>query len=165
MIYVFDTNSLSILKDYYPGQFVRFWADMNKAVESGTIVSVPEVKRELDVRFAKKKNKKNDHHWLKLWYDSHPVFFRRPGPEETLFVAEIFKVAHFESLVSTESRLKGSPVADPFVIAAAKVLDGCVVTEEKWKPKSAKIPNVCEHFGIQVITLEGFLSQMDWSYK
>jgi hypothetical protein len=51
-----------------------------------------------------------------------------------------------------------------FVIAAAKVKAATVVAEEKLKPNAAKIPNVCQHFGILCTNLEGFMSQQNWSF-
>jgi hypothetical protein len=44
-------------------------------------------------------------------------------------------------------------------IASARVRGGCVVTEEANKPNAAKIPNVCEHFGIHWTNVEGFWKQ------
>jgi len=51
-------------------------------------------------------------------------------------------------LVTETQRLKGQPVADPFVIASAKVRGGAVVTEELKREHAAKIPNVCQHFDV-----------------
>jgi hypothetical protein len=48
--------------------------------------------------------------------------------------------------------------------ASARVRGGCVVTEEKLKPKAAKIPNVCEHFGVHCTNVEGFLKQKGWTF-
>jgi hypothetical protein len=48
MAYVFDTNSFSVLGNYYPDQFPTFWERFNRAVTDGKIVSVREVRRELD---------------------------------------------------------------------------------------------------------------------
>jgi len=55
-------------------------------------------------------------------------------------------------------------VADPFVIALAKARDGCVVTEETMRPNAAKIPNVCEHFGIEYAKLEGVMNKEAWTF-
>lgn len=66
--------------------------------------------------------------------------------------------------VVNQARLRGTPVADPFVIAAANVKTGVVVTEERLKPNAAKIPNVCQHFKIPCTNLEGFMSQQSWSF-
>ena len=80
------------------------------------------------------------------------------------FVGEIFSVPHFHALVKEKSLLDGHPCADPFVIARAKVIDGCVVAEERQKPNAAKIPNVCEHFGIDCTNLQGFMQREGWTF-
>jgi Domain of unknown function (DUF4411) len=90
--------------------------------------------------------------------------FTTPTAEETEFVGRILAVPHFQQLIGTKARLTGTPVADPFVIACAAVRDGTVVTEEKTKPNSAKIPNVCEHFAISCLNLEKFMRAVGWSF-
>jgi hypothetical protein len=50
------------------------------------------------------------------------------------------------------------------VIACAKVNSGTVVTEEQIKPHAAKIPNVCKHFDIPCVDLEGFMRQQGWAF-
>ena len=80
------------------------------------------------------------------------------------FVSQIFSVPHFQALVPEKSQLDNRPCADPFVIARAKIINGCVVTEEKWKPNAAKIPNVCEHFGIDCTNLQGFMEREGWTF-
>jgi len=92
------------------------------------------------------------------------VELARASTAETEFIAEIFRVSHFRDLVSERQRLKGSVVADPFVIACARVQEGCVVTEEAFKPDAAGIPNVCQYFGIDCTNFEGFLNHMGWEY-
>jgi hypothetical protein len=87
-----------------------------------------------------------------------------PSQEETLFVSKIFSVPHFQQLLSRKQMLKGDPLADPFVIASAKVRKGCVVTEEQRRRNAAKIPNVCEHFGIDYTNLEGLMEREGWSF-
>ncbi len=98
--------------------------------------------------------------WSKLAAYPQPVL----TPEEQAFVGEIFRVRHFQALVGNTQRLTGLPVADPFVIAAARIRGGCVVTEEVKKPNAAKVPNVCEHFGIECLNVEGFLEQNGWEF-
>jgi hypothetical protein len=96
-----------------------------------------------------------------------------PTGAELLFVAEIFKIRHFQGLIGAQQRLKGTPVADPFVIACARINQATVVTEEGWqhagkslalKPNAAKIPNVCAHFKIPCIDLEEFMHQQGWTF-
>ncbi len=83
-------------------------------------------------------------------------FFQTPTTEEGDRVAEIFAVQHFHALISTKVRLSGRPCADPWLIAKAWTEDGCVVTQEQYKPNSAKVPNVCEHFGVESTNFDGF---------
>jgi hypothetical protein len=156
MLYVFDSNSLRVLGNYYPGRFPTFWTRFEKEVASGMVVSVREVYKELERQMADT--------WLWDWLQDHRRMFLTPDPQETGFLGEIFKVPHFRTLVGEAQRLRGYPVADPFVVACAKIREGCVVTEEAKKPNAAKIPNVCEHFGVDCTNVEGFLARNDWQF-
>ena len=55
-------------------------------------------------------------------------------------------------------------MADPFLIASANCCKGWVVTEEVLKPEAAKIPNVCQHFGVNCTNVAGFLEQQGWKF-
>jgi len=155
--FVFDTNAVEQLGHYYPSSFPTFWDHFAVMVKERLAISVREVQRELERRDHKA--------WLRAWLKEHPGFFTVPGPAETAFVAEIFRVKHFQALVGERQRLQGTPVADPFVIAAARTRKGsCVVTQETLKPNAAKIPNVCDRFGIDWTDFEGFLKRNGWSY-
>jgi len=88
-----------------------------------------------------------------------------PSPEELRFVARIFTVPHFQTLIRKQERLQGKPVADPFVIAkAATTDDAWVVTQEQMRPNAARIPNVCDRFNIPCTSLEGFMEREDWTF-
>jgi hypothetical protein len=50
------------------------------------------------------------------------------------------------------------------LIAKAKVLNICVVTEEKLKDNAAKIPNVCQNFDVCCMNLEQFMQKERWSF-
>lgn len=81
------------------------------------------------------------------------------------FVGRIFEVAHFQGLIRQQERLQGKPVADPFVIAKAEgIEDGCVVTSEVWRDNAPKVPNVCQHFGVRWLNLEGFMAEAGWTF-
>ncbi|TVQ25647.1 MAG: DUF4411 family protein [Leptolyngbya sp. DLM2.Bin15] len=156
MIYVFDTNSLSVLKNFYPANFPSFWQKWNELVSNGVILSVREVKRELDHR------DRTD--FLQAWFKQNKAIFATPSPEELMVVQQILAIPRFQPLIGTQATLRGTPVADPFIVAAAKIKDGVVITEERLKPNAAKIPNVCEHFKVPCTNLEGFMSQQNWSF-
>ena len=156
MIYVFDTSSLSKLKHFYPAVFKSIWTGLDSLVQSGVLISTREVSNEIERGDV-------DQH-TNQWLKDRKEIFTTPTADELRFVAEIFKVAHFQSLIGEKQRLQGTPVADPFVIACAKLRKGTVVTEEREKPNAAKIPNVCQHFGVPCIDLETFMQQQGWSF-
>lgn len=101
---------------------------------------------------------------LSEWAKINRSFFPLPTLDEMKFVTEIFQVAHFQALIRKKEQLQGKPVADPFVIARAKATKGCVVTQGKMKDHAAKIPNVCKHFDIPCIDLEGFMEKENWMF-
>jgi hypothetical protein len=165
MIYVFDTSSIRSLQHFYPRVFKKIWADLDGLAQAGNFISTREVFNELE-RQAVSQDVLN-------WAKNHKVLFTTPLPAEQQFVAEIFKIKHFQGLIGKQQQLKGTPVADPFVIACAKVKGGTVVTEEGWlhpsqtlvpKPNAAKIPNVCKYFNIPCVDLEGFMHQLGWTF-
>ena len=156
MTYVFDTSSLSQLKHFYPAVFKTIWTGLDNMVQSGALISTREVFNEIE--------RGEPHPHVSQWLKARKQIFTIPTREELLFVAEIFKVPHFRSLIGERQRWAGTPVADPFVIACAKRRRGTVVTEERLKPNAAKIPNVCEYFGIGCINLEQFMQEQGWSF-
>ena len=156
MAYVFDTNCFIVIGHYYPEQFPSFWEEFNQAVEVGKIISVREVLRELD------RNASEDHlvEWIKL----HKSVFVTPSPAVMRLVNEIFSVPHFEASLPDRKRLGNNPFADPFIIALAKVMGYCVVTQESKKPHAARIPNICEYFDVDWTNLQGFMERENWSF-
>lgn len=131
------------------------WAKFDEMIESTSIVSVSESYNEI---------KKMDDQLLKWAKSIKPKIFSNPSEDELAFVAEIFKISHFQQLINEKKRLSGKPVADPFIIARAKIMDRCVITQEKNTPNAAKIPNVCEHFEIDCVNLEGFMEKEGWKF-
>lgn len=155
-LYVFDTNSLTVFGNYYPDIFPTFWEQVEGLLRDGVIVSCREVRKELD--------RHCDFAHLLAWADAHPDVFASPTNSEMLFVAEIFKVPHFRQLIGQKQQLRGWPVADPFIIARGAGHDACVITEEERKPNAAKIPNVCDHFGVRHGNVQDFMSELGWRF-
>ncbi|MBN2308189.1 MAG: DUF4411 family protein [Candidatus Hydrogenedentes bacterium] len=156
MIYVFDTSSFRVVDHYFPDRFPSFWERFDEAVSDGIVVSVREVRNELD------RQSRRPH--LEEWIGRNRSIFLQPSSEEMDFVAQVFAIPHFQHLVKAENLLKGMPVADPFVIASAKCRNGCVVTEESRREHAARIPNVCEHFGIDCTNVDGFMAREGWEF-
>lgn len=156
-MYVFDTSSLIVLfTNFYQGRFPSLWERFDGLISEGRIVSVREVYNETTSSYAETR--------LVQWIKDHRELFAEPTVEELQFVREIFRVKHFQAMIRRKEILNGKPVADPFVIARARVANALVVTQEQLKETAAKIPNVCEHFGIRYTDLEGFMERERWEF-
>ena len=80
------------------------------------------------------------------------------------FVVRIFEIPHFRQLVGDKQLARGSPVADPFVIASEYERGASVVTEEINRVNAGKIPNVCARFGVECINLQELMEREGWSF-
>ncbi len=156
MKYVFDTSTFIVLKNFYPSTFPSLWKGIDELAGNGTILSVREVFKEL--------HNFNDADFIQDWARQHKAVYAIPTREELLVVQELLAVPHFQVMISNRAMLKGTPVADPFVVAAGKVKSATVVTQELYKPNAAKMPNVCKHFNVQCINLESFMAQQGWTF-
>ena len=155
-MYVIDANVFISLGMYYPKRFPTIWQKINNLVNSGKLISVREVRRELET------NCSSEH--ILNWVKQYRHILHIPTNEECIIVAQIFKKPQYIGFVRNKNILKGMPVADPFIVAAAKVKKYCVVTQESYKPKGARIPNACEDFGVECINLESFLEKEKLEY-
>ena len=157
MIYVFDTNSLSnVLTHYYRDRFLSFWEKFDEAIREGCLVSVRECKGELQDKFSDEKIAQLAKH--------NADFFAKPTTKELAFITQIYSIPHFRQNLERKKLLGGGYFADPFIIANAKVVNGVAVTEETLKDNAAKIPNICKHFGIDCLNLEGLMEREDWTF-
>lgn len=156
MTYVFDTNAFSqLFHSYYRGRFPTLWEQFDGLIEDGSITSTREVAREIeDDRVAA----------LRDWAKGQKHLFPSPTGAEGAFVARIFAVPHFQQVIEQKKLLKGGKNADPFVIARAATLEATVVTMESKPRNGAKIPNICEHFGMDCLSLEGFMERENWRF-
>lgn len=155
MIYVFDTSSFNELSPLIPDVFPTFWAKFAEALEDGEITSTREVLREMA---------NGPQHHVVDWCNQNKALFATPDARETAFVARILAVPHFRGLIGEKQRLRGTPVADPFLIVRASVLRGTVVSEESVKPNKPNIPAVCHHFGVPCMKLSDFFRAKGWSF-
>ncbi|MDF9409122.1 MAG: hypothetical protein A4E52_01890 [Pelotomaculum sp. PtaB.Bin013] len=157
-IYVFDANVfMDLFGYYYESRFPTLWERFYHGVDIGQITSVREVKHEIDGHYKKDRR-------INQWARKNSKIFSIPSEEEMLFVQEIFKIEHFQAIISNKNRLEGKPVADPFIIAKAKIINGTVVTNEANRPNGVKIPNICEYFKVKCIDLEKFMEVENWSF-
>jgi len=155
-MYVFDTSPLSSLfRNFYPKRFPSLWEKFDGLVAGGQIVSTREVLREAADGPVEA---------LRAWTEDQDNFFHIPNGAEGAFILQIYGVAHFQQNIEQQKLLKGGRNADPFVIAKAAVEGRAVVTLEQPKANGAKIPNICQHFGIQCFSLEEFMEREGWEF-
>ncbi len=156
MIYIFDTNAFSqLFHSYYRKRFPTLWIHFDELTEDELITSTREALREIDDDRVES---------LREWAADNKELFPSPDAEEAAFVARIFSNPHFQQVIEQKKFYKGGKNADPFLVARAAILGGTVVTLEKKKPNGAKIPNICDHFGIDCTSLEGFMEAEGWEF-
>jgi hypothetical protein len=98
------------------------------------------------------------------WAKDNAGLFITPDANEGAVVAAIYSVAHFQANMEKQKILNGGKNADPFLIARAATLGATVVSMEQYKPQSAKIPNICEYFGVLCLDLRGFMEAENWVF-
>lgn len=155
-MYIFDTSPLSTLfKNYYRNRFPSLWNHFDNLVATGKITSTREVFHEVNDGPVE---------GLITWATSKQTLFATPVPAEALFVSRIYQVPHFQQNIEQRKLLTGGRNADPFVIAKAAIEQKVVVTMEKQKPNSVKIPTICSYFNIKCIDLEEFMIAENWTF-
>ena len=156
MIFVFDNSPLSTLfRNYYRGRFPSLWEKFDAIVDDGRLLSTREVLNEIDDSSITA---------LRDWAKEHGGIFATPTAEEGAFVAQIFSVRHFQQNIEQKKLYTGGYNADAFVVAKAAAMGGAVVTMEEHRPAAARIPNICQHFGVSCYTLEEFMETEGWEF-
>ncbi len=156
MSYVFDNSPLSTLfRNYYPQRFPTLWKRFDKIVADGRLVSTREVLREIEDGPIES---------LTAWAWDNEGLFAMPTKDEGAFVAKIYGVPHFQQNIEQQKILKGGKNADAFVVARAAVDELSVVTMEVLRPDAARIPNICKHFNVPCLSLEGFMEKEGWQF-
>ncbi|MDR3695094.1 DUF4411 family protein [Mucilaginibacter sp.] len=104
--YVIDSSALFDLKrNYPPTVFKGVWGNFERMCSSLEIISVREVKIEVEKGMD----------WLVEWAKDHSKIFLEPTLEELIHVGELQE--KYPHLIDYNS---DRPAADPFVIACAK---------------------------------------------
>lgn len=152
-MYVLDTNIFISFGHYFPRRFPTIWNKIDTLTSNGDIISVREVRHELDSACSVE-------HVLK-WINNNKHIFKIATNDECEIVKQIFEYPQYRGFIKRKNMLIGMPVADPFIIAAAKVRDFIVVTQESYKKGGARIPNACKDFDVKCIDLEGFFENED----
>ncbi|GBD87044.1 hypothetical protein BMS3Abin03_00970 [bacterium BMS3Abin03] len=152
MKYVFDAGPFIDCRYYFPEIFKNFWSKFNSFAANKEIISVKEVYNEI--------LKGSD--IISDWANENKDIFEKPTDDEFSVVKEI--LSKHKELLRNISITSGTPVADPFVIAKAKINNLIVVTQETLKPNAHKIPNICDELNIKYMNLKGFMNNEVWVF-
>ncbi len=153
---VFDTNAFCQLFDsYYRNRFPTLWERFGGLVANDRITSTREIRREIGNHRVST---------LRDWASENIGMFPIPNADEAHVVNRIFRELHFQQVIERRKLQKGGLNADPFIVARAYVLEGTVVTMESNPPNGARIPNICDHFEVGCLSLEGFMEAENWTF-
>lgn len=157
-MYIFDTSSFSLLFKYYPSRFPTLWKKFDALIKNGIVTSAHEVYKELQGM--------DQNEALITWTQENKDIFHKPSAPEAIFMIDLFKEknGHFQGMIEKTKQLKGGLCADPFLIAKAKTNNGIIITEERYKPHSTKIPTICEYYSIPCHNLENFMTNENWVF-
>ena len=134
---------------------MSLWKEFDQLVADGQITSTREILHELGDG-----SPGADLEWAK----ANPKLFATPDAKEGAFVAKIYAITHFQTNIEKQKLYKGGRNADAFIVARASVIGGTVVTMERLKPNAVKVPNICAHFKIPYLDLEGFMEKEGWEF-
>lgn len=154
--YLFDTSSICELYHFYESRFISLWEQFDLLINEGRVNSIKEVKRELkalnrDYNIDKRKSIKKD-------------FYIELTLEDFNSVKEILAIKGNQELVHRKSINKGTPCADPFLVAKAENENYVVVTQEKYVANAINLPSVCKSRGVRCINLEQFMEEQNWTF-
>lgn len=150
--YSIDTSALldGYTRYYAPDVFSGVWKRLAEFAQSGGFVAVEEVKVELE-----KKAPDEVYGWVKR----HLLFV--PLDTQVQRAAMEILAGHPRLVMKGKSR----SIADPFVIAVARVYACKVVTGELRRNLSRpNIPDVCEALGVPWTNLLGMFREQNWEF-
>ena len=151
-MYIADTGFFYALRHMYIANFPSLWARLDALVAGGELLSVREVKNELEWHAPSEA--------IAQWAKHNRHIFASPSEAELQTVSEILAQPQFTGLIRLENLVKGRPVADPFVVAAAVHRKGSIViTEESLVKGGARVPAVCRAYKVLCDSFEGFLKR------
>ena len=154
-MYVFDSGAfIHLFKYYYTDTFKKLWENFEELVKNGKIISVMEVRRELEEH--------GDN--LAEWVKNHKEIFFKPDQHEVDVVKHIYSNLNFEHNIKKQDKMQYCNEADPFVVAKAKVMGYKVVSTEVYKSGGAKVPNLCEYEGVEHLSIKDFMDNEHWEF-
>ncbi len=155
MKYLLDSNTYIQAKNQYYGMHFcpAYWDWLDNCFAAGEVCSIEFIGREIQSG--------NDE--LAVWAQARPLHFLSHDDEATQSVyAEIANFVmsqNFDAAPRDFFLAKG----DPWLIAKAKVLRACVVTNEATlsnATRKVKIPNICKEFDVPCLSAFDLLNAL-----
>ncbi|HNZ65266.1 MAG TPA: DUF4411 family protein [Smithella sp.] len=159
-IFCFDSSSFIILHRYYGEDLIPdIWIELERYFNDDQIISHEVVFEELTTSTKKDA--------LSKWASSKKRNFKKMTSNQAIYVSDIIK--SFPGLIDAKSE---KDQADPWLIALVleeKSKHGLFISEKEYFIVSEekigsphKIPAVCEHFGINHLSLRDFFRYNNW---
>jgi hypothetical protein len=154
LLYSIDTSGLinPWRFDYPPTVFPGIWDSLSELIDKEVVVASEEVFHEI---------KPGDD--LYDWVNARKKMFLPLDADVQQAVTDILSI-HTAWIPPDRSK----NMADPFVVAVAKVHGCTVVSGETWsnspKPENVRIPNVCHGLGIRHITFLELMREQGWMF-
>lgn len=153
MNYVLDTNVIREFVSHLPKKgpvFEPLWDALEDRIKNGEFISVDECFNELTRHYSENADQ---YPWIK----AHKYMFKNPDDQESIVISQLLKKPKMRETIHQRNILENRPSADAYIVAKAKVLGATVVTNEKYKPNSAQLPNLCEELQVPYINYEDFM--------
>lgn len=157
MIYVLDTNIIRTLLNFFPKKgkhYERVWKLIDEMIEEDMLISVDECYNELAKQFSDKTEQYK-------WFNNRKGMFKNPDDKESVIISKLLLNPKMRETVHQKNILENRPSADAYIVAKAKVLGGTVVTNERFKPGSAQLPNLCKELEVAVISYDDLMEILD----
>jgi hypothetical protein len=145
-------------------EFSGFWLLIERNIASGVIKIT---KRNFKEITEGRKGDDELGQWLKLQLTKFPSVRVAPSQSVQAFAAKIGDYVYSEDRFYARHRERFSKGADAWIIAQAAIDKGTVVTREISQPSShePKIPDLCHHFDVKLITLTDLMKTLGTAKK
>jgi hypothetical protein len=136
---------------YPPQHFPGVWANIENLVSDGSLISTEEVYIEIE---------RKDDDLLEWCRGRRGIFL--PLTEAVQDVASAI-LAELPTLIDART---GKSMADPFVVATARVTETIVITQEgpTGSGKRPKIPEACDFIGVDWMSLLDLIKVEGWRF-
>ncbi|HEX3941571.1 MAG TPA: DUF4411 family protein [Acidobacteriaceae bacterium] len=145
-------------------EYAGFWSLIERNIANGTIKITKQNFKEIT------EGRKGDDElakWLRLQLTKWPSVRVSPSKSVQEFASKIGAYVYSESRFYARHRTRFSSGADAWLIAQAAIDNGTVVTREESAPLShePKIPDLCTHFEVKIITLTDLMKTLGTTKK